>query len=75
MKEMKLVEKRHGLNTKQSSSEEINWNQVMAYFKGKAQGALAGVNFESQSHHKSIVAAGKLFETQMAGFIKAYRDQ
>ena len=53
----------------------INWNQVMAYFKGKALGIMGQVTYISNSHKEALLAASKLFETQMACFVKAYRDQ
>ena len=46
----------------------------MAYFKGKAMGILGQIDFASKSHHSVITAASKLFEAQLACFVKAYRD-
>lgn len=77
MREMQLVEERHSIEKSQQDIEveAINWNQIIAYFKGKAQGIVGDAKAENQSQHKVIVEATKLVEAKMAFFIKAYRDQ
>lgn len=55
--------------------DEINWSQVMAYFKGKLVELMGKFKPVSEAHHNAIMAASKLFEAQMACFVKAYRDQ
>lgn len=56
IREMRLVEQRHQVDERagrvdSSSSDKTNWNQVIAYFKGKATGLLSGLEFCNKSHH------------------------
>ena len=85
MSEMKLVWKKHKINMQKQreqnndgeevqKKDDINWNQVMAYFKGKLVGIMGQHRAISDPHMKALQAAAKLFETQMACFVKAYRD-
>ena len=48
---------------------------MIAFFKGKGVGLLAGIQIENKTHQQTILACAKLFEAKMASFVKAYRDQ
>ena len=49
MREMKLVEARHSIEKDQQdrNANAINWNQIIAYFKGKVQGIVGDSKAEN----------------------------
>lgn len=55
VREMRLVEERHKVDERTGrdggSSDHTNWNQVIAYFKGKATGLFSGLEFANKTHH------------------------